>query len=498
VRLFRPQNHFECSLLRRTLIRETSVAGASDEVVSNGAGDRHYAARVLPYRSVDNYISGAVVTFTDLTATHRAEAALRRSEERLRLVLETDAVGVTFIDPEGVIIDANEVFLKMTGYSRSQLERRELNWRKLTPDEHLDVSEAQMTNLATTGKIGTYEKYFLADGTRRWMLLAGRDIGDGTLAEFCIDISDRKRAEAALRQSEEQFRLFGEASSDVLWIRDADTLEWVYLTPAFEAIYGMNQQQAMSGDGLHSWMELIVPEDRDRAQSEIKRVREGERVGFEYRIRRTSDGEIRWLRNSDFPLFGSDGKVRQIGGIGRDITDEKASADRMQVLIAELQHRTRNLMGVVRSMADKTIRSSSDLDDFQQRFRERLNALARIQGLLSRLHEGERVTFDHLIQSELAAHGLQDAGSEVTLQGPEGVRLRSTTVQTLSLALHELATNAVKYGALNQPGAHLTIHGIWRRPARRASLGFISTGKSGVSLCLPSERGHKGAVRAAN
>ncbi|WP_245317581.1 CheR family methyltransferase [Rhizobium sp. N122] len=433
-----------------------------DRKVSDPANDRHYAARALPYRSVDNYISGAVVTFTDLTATYEAEVALRRSEERLQRVLETDAVGVFFLNQDGVIFDANDVFLKMSGYSRSQMERSELHWRRLTPDEHLAETEAQMEAVKETGKIGPYEKeYFLADGTRRWMLFAGRDLGDGTIAEFCIDISARKQAQAALRQGEEQFRLFGEASSDVLWIRDAETLQWVYLTPAFEAIYGVDREQAMTGNNFRSWSELIIPEDREQALSEIRRVRDGERVEFEYRIRRASDHEIRWLRSADFPLFGEDGNVKQIGGIGRDITDEKASADRTKVLVGELQHRTRNLMAVVRSMADKTMRSSTDLADFHERFRDRLDVLARVQGFLSRLQEGDRITFDQLIRSELAAHGVPEGETNrITLQGPEGVRLRSTTVQTMALAMHELGTNAAKYGALSQPQAHLAIN--WR------------------------------------
>ncbi|MBB2709103.1 UNVERIFIED_ORG: two-component sensor histidine kinase [Rhizobium etli] len=133
----------------------------------------------------------------------------------------------------------------------------------------------------------------------------------------------------------------------------------------------------------------------------------------------------------------------------------------MKVLVAELQHRTRNLMAVVRSMAEKTMRTSTDLADFHERFRDRLDVLARVQGLLSRLQEGDRITFDQLIRSELAAHGtLEGENSRISLQGPDGVRLRSTTVQTMALAMHELGTNAAKYGALSQARAHLAI--TWR------------------------------------
>ncbi|MBV9365235.1 MAG: PAS domain-containing protein, partial [Solirubrobacterales bacterium] len=100
----------------------------------------------------------------------------------------------------------------------------------------------------------------------------------------------RARTEAALRASEARFRQFGNASSDVLWIRDAETLRWEYLTPAFERIYGVGRERALSGDDLANWAELIVPEDREHALGSIRRVLAGERVVFEYRIRRPSDG----------------------------------------------------------------------------------------------------------------------------------------------------------------------------------------------------------------
>ncbi|HEY1686622.1 MAG TPA: ATP-binding protein [Tepidisphaeraceae bacterium] len=153
-----------------------------------------------PLRNTEGKIVGGINMLVDITERKQHEEALRHSEQKLQRVLETDAVAVLFFDSQGVLIDANDVFLRMTGYQREQIDRRELTWRTMTPPEWVEDSEKQFEQFAHTGRIGPHEKeYFLADGTRRWMRFAGRDLGDGTIAEICIDITDSKRREADSR-----------------------------------------------------------------------------------------------------------------------------------------------------------------------------------------------------------------------------------------------------------------------------------------------------------
>jgi PAS domain S-box-containing protein len=286
---------------------------------------------------------------------------------------------------------------------------------------------------------------------------------DGTVTGFVKvgqDVTVRRATEEALRESEARFRQFGDASGDVLWIRDAETLEFEYVSPSVEEVYGTRPEDFLAGNQMLRWAGMILPEDRDKALDAIRRVRAGEHILHTFRIRRHGDGEVRWIRDNTFPLLDEDGRVQRVGGIGHDATEEVELQDRQKVLVAELQHRTRNLMGVVRSVTDKTVSSSTSLEDFQGRIRDRLNALARVNSLLSRLDGGSRITFDELLLTELMAHGVadpEDPGSQVRLIGPAGVRLRSSTVQTLALGLHELATNALKYGALSRPEGRLSV-----------------------------------------
>lgn len=456
-----------------------------------------------------------------------------------------------------------------------------------------------------------------ADGSVGWTSSRAVPIlGDhGEVVEWvgaARDITSRVEAEQRVRESDDRLRRFGEASLDVLWIRDAENLQWSYLTPAFETIYGLSRDKVLTGDNYRSWLDLVLPEDREHADANIGRVRAGEHVTFEYRIRRPADAAIRWLRNVDFPISNAAGEVTLIGGIGHDITEMKLREEQLEtseerlrnatqvarlglwdwnvrtdviywsdehfrmegygvgevvpsyeawaarihaddramteaalrramdqrtefahefrvvhpdgsvhwlsgrgsffydesgqpsrmvgamvdtterreweqrqnVLLAELQHRTRNLMAVMQSMFEKTRRGSKCIEELTATYKDRMSALARVQALLSQLKDTDRITFDGLIRDELSALGAVDAsgrGERVTLHGPEGVRLRSSTLQTFGLALHELGTNAVKYGALAQPEGQLTVRWCLVGPPTRPRL-RIEWIESGVSV----------------
>jgi len=231
--------------------------------------------------------------------------------------------------------------------------------------------------------------------------------------------------------------------------------EWNTGAPLSREVYGEKRDGAFEENSLKDWSELVVSEDRERALACIARALSGERVTFEYRIKRPSDGEIRWLRGNVFPLLDGAGRVQRIGGIGRDTTAEKATAERMEVMVAELQHRTRNLMAVVQSIIAQTLAASEDLGAFKARIDERLIALSRVQSLLSR-SEQEPITIGTLVRLELDALGRNVLLDRVEVSGPQ-VRIRNSTVQVLALGLHELATNARKYGALSTDQGRLRI-----------------------------------------
>jgi two-component system CheB/CheR fusion protein len=151
-----------------------------------------------------------LLAIEDITERRRAEEALRRqaealrqSEERLRRMINIEGVGVLIFDGTGTLLDANDAFLHMFGYSREEVAAKKLTWRTMTPPEYVEESERQLRGLAETGRTGPYEKEYLRkDGSRSWMVFAGASLGDGTIIEYCIDISARKQAEQALREAD--------------------------------------------------------------------------------------------------------------------------------------------------------------------------------------------------------------------------------------------------------------------------------------------------------
>jgi PAS domain S-box-containing protein len=225
---------------------------------------------------------------------------------------------------EGTVIDANEVFVRMTGYTREDIASGQLNWRVMTPPEYVAVSEAQMEQFARTGRIGPYEKeYILKNGTRRWMLFAGRALGDGTIAEYCIDVTDRHQAEAARNQSERYFRALVSATSDVIFRMNAGWTE-------MSALRG-SESLSDTGTPDRDWLtHYIHPDDRQRVLEAI-RIAIDTKSPFELEHRVIqADGSIGWTFSRAIPLLDAQGNINEWFGAATNVTARKRAENRLR------------------------------------------------------------------------------------------------------------------------------------------------------------------------
>jgi PAS domain S-box-containing protein len=301
------------------------------------------------------------------------------------------------------------------------------------------------------------------------------------------DVTGRVLAEERLRASEERFRQFGDASSDVLWVRDAEALRYAYLSPAFEAVYGESRERVLGDDDLGRWAALIHPEDREAALRSIARVREGERATHEFRVVRPSDGGVRWVRDTHFPLLDEAGRVRRIGGAGQDVTGEREAAERQRRLARELDHRVKNVLAVVQAIASQTVRASGSLEGFAEAFEGRLGALARAHGLLTSTGWAGA---DLRGLAEQTLEPYLDGAAEVAVGGPS-LALPPRRAVAVAMVLHELATNAAKHGALSVPGGRVAVGwevGEGEGGARRVRLAWEEAGGPAVGAA-PGRKG---------
>ena len=170
----------------------------------------------------------------------------------------------------------------------------------------------------------------------------------------------------------------------------------------------------------------------------------------------------------------------------RDIGERRRAETRQRLLMGELQHRVKNILAVVRSITSRTVESSRDLSDFSAHFDGRIGALARTQAVLAR-HAGQEVDLEQMVREELLSHAAGEQGVEVS--GPV-VQLRQKAAETFGLVLHELATNAVKYGALSSPAGKVSVS--WQASDRPGgstlSFRWVESGVAGMDT-NPKRRG---------
>ena len=203
-------------------------------------------------------------------------------------------------------------------------------------------------------------------------------------------------------------------------------------------------------------------------------------------VRRHKDGRLIDVSVNIAPMYDDAGHLVGISSINRDIGDRKSRERQIEFLMRELAHRSKNLLAVVQAIAGQTARYSPTLAQFQTRFSERISAMARTQDLLV-ARDWQGASMSELVRVQLAPFA-EDAWCRIETKGPE-LELKPNAVHGLTLALHELATNAAKYGALSVPEGRVAIDWELSSGTDQSQRRFrVSWRETGGPPVLPPER----------
>jgi PAS domain S-box-containing protein len=439
-----------------------------------------------PWRNVHGRIEGALLFSELVTETVEIRHSLHQSESRARATFENAAVGISHVTPDGRFLRFNGALSRILGWPADELIAKTVP--DITHPDDLAVELAHFKQLED-GKVDnfTIEKRDLRkDGTIVWVRGTVSCVrrSNGSIDYFLSvteDISARKRAEEELADSEAWFRATFENAA--VGIADADSDgKLLRVNKALCRIYGYSAEELLT----KSFQEIAHPDDLMGELPNFEQLRDGKIDSYSVERRNLcKDGTFIWIRVTVSCVRKSDGSLDYFVGVIEDISARKRAEEQVHLLMREANHRIKNLLGLVQVIARQT--GAGNPEDFVRRFTERVQALAANQDLLGQ-NQQQGADLEDLVRTQLAHLG-DLMGSRIAVDGPK-LCLKATAAQAIGLALHELATNAAKYGSLSVGSGGVDV--CWCLDGDVFAMAWIE--RNGPPVSPPKRRGFGSAV----
>jgi PAS domain S-box-containing protein len=443
----------------------------------------------VPDASVPAGVGGVLITAVETTNRVLTEKALRASEERYRSAMMLGRMGsweVDFVEgirswtPEGMALFGINL---ADGRGHVGGEADELRQSIHPEDRHLLAQYHALANIQDS--FPADYRIVKADGNVGWLSGYGRVLdrqADGKahhLINVATDITERKQIEAALGESEQRSRWLAsivESSDDAIVSKNLDGIITSWNRGA-ERIFGYTAEEAVGQP-----ITIVIPQDRqDEERAILTRIRRGERIDHFEAVRQRKHGSFIVVSLTVSPIKNAEGKIIGASKTARDITEQKRAQERIATLAREAEHRSKNLLATVQ--ATVSLSQSDTPEGLKQAIEGRILALAKVHSLFVDTH-WIGAELSTIARHELAPYSEKDA-TGVRIDGSQ-VLLEPNAAQVVAVTLHELATNAAKYGALSVPNGRISL--TWTHNADgRLVLHWTETG--GPAVKIPTHRG---------
>ncbi|HEY0598883.1 PAS domain S-box protein [Brevundimonas sp.] len=429
----------------------------------------------------------------DVSAAREADAARLAAERQLLATYDSVTVGIADADRDGRLVRVNAAFEALTGYSREEL--LDMSIADLThPDDWAEDAALYADQVAGRRDRYSIDKRYIRKGGEvvhvEVLSSTARDAGGGFSHGVRVvkDVSERREAELRLQESERRSRELLDALPTAVYTTDSDG-RITYFNEAAAALAGRRPTV-----GVDRWCvtwRLFWPDgtplEHEHCPMALALMTGEELRGVEAVAERPDGSRLTF---TPYPTLLRDCAGAVVGAINVlvDVTERKRADEAQKVLIDELNHRVKNTLATVQSIALQTQRSTPEA--FAERFEDRLIALSGAHDLLTR-RQWAGVGLVELLEEELAPYR-DDVAANIGLDGPD-LMLTARVGLALGMIIHELATNAAKYGALASPTGRLDL--TWSIDVagenRRLNLAWLERGGAPVQPPARQGFGHR-------